>query len=299
NSMLALTVREDDTSVASNPTWNGAYGLATYATSGVPFNGSTNNGYYYGSRRYPYSTDMANLNPLTFKHISNGQALPVGPPVAFGATGSNNAQVHNTGEVWASMPWEGYAALLRDTQGATPRLTFQQARDRMKNYLVASLKMTPVTPTFTEARDAVLAAAYAYDYTDGLEFSQAFAKRGAGVGAIAPDRWSGTNGGVVEGFTAGNSISYVSATLDDSTSSCDFDGYLDNGEKGLLNVSIKNNGAQNLFATTATVSSSNAHVSFPNGATITFPNSQPGQTVTGSIAITASSMSGVENSDFT
>src|SRR5205814_6867408 len=70
-------------------------------------------------------------------------------------------------------------------------------------------------------------------------------------------------------------------------------------EQGLLNVSIKNKGAQNLFATTATVSSSNGHVSFPSGATITFPNAQPGQTVTGSVAVTASLMSGIENSDFT
>jgi len=299
DAMLALTVRPDDTSVASNANWNGAYALATYATSGVPFNGTQNQGYYYGIRRYPYSTDMANINPLTFKHITNGQALPAGPPVAFGQTGSNNAEVHNTGEVWASMLWECYAALLRDTQGATPRLTFQQAQDRMKNYLVASFKMTPVTPTFTEARDAVLAAAYAYDYNDGRLFAQAFAKRGIGVGAVAPDRFSTTNSGVTESFDAGNSLTYVSATLDDSTSSCDFDGYLDNGEKGLLNVSIKNNGTQNLFATTATVSSSNAHVTFPSGATITFPNAQPGQTVTGSVAVTASGMSGIENSDFT
>src|SRR6185295_11759751 len=68
---MLLTVRENDTSTPSNATWNGAYALATYATSGVPFNGSLNHSYYFGIRRYPYSTAL-DINPLTFKHISNG-----------------------------------------------------------------------------------------------------------------------------------------------------------------------------------------------------------------------------------
>src|SRR4029079_816760 len=121
--------------------------------------------YYFGIRRYPYSTDMTK-NPLTFKHITNGRALAVAPPLAFGANGASNAEVHNAGEVWANTMWECYASLLRDTQGVAPRLTFDEAQGRWKAYLVASLSMTPVAPTFTEARDAVLAAAYANDYAD-------------------------------------------------------------------------------------------------------------------------------------
>src|SRR2546430_7163144 len=39
-SSMILTVREDDTGTASNSNWNGTYALATYAVSGVPFNGS-------------------------------------------------------------------------------------------------------------------------------------------------------------------------------------------------------------------------------------------------------------------
>ena len=295
---MLLTVRAEDTGAASNATWNGAYALSTYATSGVPFNGAQNQGYYFGIRRYPYSTDM-NINPLTFKHIQNGTALPVGPPVAFGASGANNAEVHNTGEVWANMLWECYASLLRDTQGASPRLTFAEAQTRMKNYIVASYKMTPITPTLLEARDAVLAAAFAYDYQDGLLFTQAFAKRGAGFGAVSPDRFSGTNSPVTESFDAGTGLSYVGATLDDGLTTCDADGYLDNGEKGLLKVTLKNYGYQNLFNTTATVSSANAHVSFPEGTTITFPPSQPGQSVTGSVKVALSGASGIETSDFT
>jgi len=44
-------------------------------------------------------------DPLTYKHISNGVAI-TGAPISFGAAGANNAEVHNTGEVWTSMLWE-------------------------------------------------------------------------------------------------------------------------------------------------------------------------------------------------
>jgi large repetitive protein len=124
--------------------WGGAYALATYATSG-----GGNNGYYFGIRRVPYSTDLAK-NALTFKHIQYGTALPVGLPI--NDEGVPNSQVHNPGEVWATMLWECYAVPRRDTLGANPRLTLQQAQERMKLYFVTSLKLTPVSPTFTEAR---------------------------------------------------------------------------------------------------------------------------------------------------
>jgi hypothetical protein len=293
NAMLALTVRADDTATASNANWNGAYALATYAT-GAP---NVNNAYYFGIRRYPYSTDMT-INPLTFKHVQNGIALPVGPPVAFGQSGTTNSEVHNTGEVWSNMLWECYAALLRDTQGAAPRLTFAQAQDRMRNYIVASYKMTPISPTFLEARDAVLAAAFAYDYQDGLLFGQAFAKRGAGINAISPDRYSATNSVVTESFEAAGALSYVSSTLDDSVDNCDADSYLDSSEKGLLHVTLKNNGFQNLFNTTATVSSDNPHVSFPNGATINFGPTQPGQNVSAAVVVAVNGAVGIEESNF-
>ncbi|HSB64796.1 MAG TPA: M36 family metallopeptidase, partial [Thermoanaerobaculia bacterium] len=297
NSMM-LTVRQDDTSVPSNATWNGAYALATYATSGVPFNGAVNDSYYFGIRRYPYSTDMTK-NPLTFTHIQNGVPLPVGPPVAFGASGSNNAEVHNTGEVWTTMLWECYAALLRDTQGGSPRLTFQQAQDRMKGYLVASLKMTPVAPTFTEARDAVLAAALANDVVDYVEMQQAFAKRGAGIGAVSPDRFATDNVPVVESFQTGPELVFQGASVDDGLAWCVADGILDSGEYGHLVVTLKNIGTTTLTGTTATITSPSAGVSFPNGNTIVFPSSEPVATTTGSVVVAfAWGIAGIQQLDF-
>ncbi|HEV7765634.1 MAG TPA: M36 family metallopeptidase [Thermoanaerobaculia bacterium] len=296
---IMLTVRENDTATPSNATWGGVYAMATYATSGVPFNAAANHGYYLGIRRTPYSTDMAQYNAFTFKHIMNGQAYPVGPPVA--TSGNPNAQVHNSGEIWANMLWECYASLLRDTQGASPRMTFQQAQDRMKMYLVASLAMTPSAPTYTEARDAVLAAAYATDNTDYLQFWAAFAKRGMGVGAVAPDRASTTHAGVVESFVVAPDVIVVSSAtlLDDSVASCDVDGALDSGEFGKLTVAIKNVGSTTLTATTASIASTTPGVSFPSGNTVNFPPSDPLSTVAAQVTVAlAPGVAGIQQIDF-
>ncbi|MCU1288683.1 MAG: Chitinase, partial [Acidobacteria bacterium] len=287
---MMLTVRQEDTLTPTNTNWNGAYALATYATSG-----SGNNGYYFGIRRYPYSTDMA-INPLTFKHIEDGVALPNDVPSRAGGL---NSQVHNTGEVWATMLWEGYAALLRDTQGSSPRLTFDQAQERMKNYLVAGLKMTPPSPTFLEARDGVLAAAFANDPVDGELFAQAFARRGAGTLAVAPDRYSSNNAGVVESFTTGSNLAITGISVDDGIASCDNDNILDNAERGRLNVTIKNPGGATLDNAVATVSSSNPKVTFPNGAVINFPPVGILQSATASIEIAANGLGHMEAAGFT
>ena len=94
-----------------------------------------------------------------FRHIQNNVALPMMPAPAFGQTGTSNSEVHNSGEVWTSALWECYVALLKDTG----RYTFAQASQAMREYLVASLKLTPINPTMIEARDAVLLAALALE----------------------------------------------------------------------------------------------------------------------------------------
>ncbi|MEA2572342.1 MAG: large repetitive protein [Acidobacteriota bacterium] len=292
-SAMMLTVRADDTATPSNATWNGAYALATYVTSG-----GANNGYYYGIRRVPYSTDMTK-DPLTLQHIANGNPLPGGVNIAFGADGSNNAEVHNTGEVWATMLWEAYASLLRDTQGATPRLTFADAQNRMKQYLVAGLKMTPIAPTFLEARDAMLAAAYANDYFDYANFWQAFAKRGAGVDASITDRFTIDNNPVTENFTTPAELVFRSATLDDSVANCDADSVLDSGEVGKVTITLRNVGNGSLGSLTGTVSTTTAGVSFPNGTAISFPNVDPLGTTSASINVAlAPGLAGAQSLDF-
>ncbi len=247
---LLMTVRPGDNLA-------GCYGVAGYALSGnlVP-----HNYYYFGIRRYPYSTDFTK-NPLTFKHISDGVAHPAGLPINGDPSGATNSEVHRTGEVWCNMLWECYAALLADT----PRLTFDQAQSRMKSYVIGGLKLTPNAPTLVEARDAILAFAYASDPADFQLLAQAFARRGLGSGAVAPDRGSATNAGAIESFALGGNLTIASAGLTDDLNSCDADSYLDNGERGTLHVEFRNTGATTLSGTTVSVSSPNLHVLFPSG----------------------------------
>jgi len=278
---MMLTVRPDDVATASNATWNGTYATGTFAFSGGA-DGGSNQGYYFGVRRYPYSTDLTK-NPLTFKHIQTGVPLPAGAPV--NSNGYPNAEVHNSGEMWANVLWECYAALLRDTQGGSPRLTFQQAQDRMKEYLVASLKLTPVNPTFIEARDALLAAAAANDATDYTRFYQAFAARGMGVSAIAPDRYSVTHVGVVESFSSTGYAKLSASSLSDAGGSCDGDGILDHGETGQLSITLKNTGTVDLNGIAGTVSTLTPGITFPGGGAVTFPNVAPGNTTTAIVPV--------------
>lgn len=179
--LLTLTRAEDE------PLIDGAFAVTAYANN-------NRNSAYFGIRRAPYSVDM-NINALTFKHIADGNALPTTMPVAFGSDGSDNSEVHATGEVWASMLWEGYVGLIK-----SPNHSFSEAQNLMKNYLVASLNATPVDPDFIEARDALLAVVGASSTTDAQIFLDGFAKRGLGIGAVAPQKTSDTNANPIESF---------------------------------------------------------------------------------------------------
>lgn len=275
---LLLTVRAEDAAKPANANWSGVYSLAGYTMSG-----GANQGYYYGIRRVPYTTDMTK-NPLTLKHIASGTPLPNSPiPPSGGLTGTGNSEVHNAGEIWATMLWECYASLLN----AHP---FDEAQDRMKRYLVAAYKATPNQPTYLEARDAVLATVAAADAADYQRFIAAFAKRGAGFGAQVPDRNSMDHIGVVESYQTGDTLQVVSMKLDDSATGCDRDGILDAGETGYLTVTVRNVGASDLTAITATAavngSSSGVVASLDSGNTLTFGNLARGATATARIPVT-------------
>ncbi len=279
---MLLTVREEDRFHPTNNLFQGVYAMAGYATGHGP-----NNSYYFGIRRLPYSTNL-NKNALMFRHISDGVALPNNAPIRPGGV---NSQVHNTGEVWATMLWECYASLLN----AHP---FQEAQDRMKYYLVGGYKATPVNPTFVEARNAILSVAAANDPADLQRLANAFAKRGLGVRAVAPDRNSANNAGAVESSNTGADLEFVNASLDTNTG--DNDPYLDNGELATLNFVIRNSGFQSLSNSTATISSDNPHVTFPGGSVVNLPNSQPfGANINGSVQVLAGGMINIETVTFT
>jgi hypothetical protein len=115
--------------------------------------------------------------------------------------------------------------------------------------------LSPTDATFTEARDAILAAASALDTDDMILMAAAFAGRGAGSCAVSPSNASPTNAGVVESGTLAGKLAIGGVSLSDDGISCDHDGYLDPGESGLLHVTVANNGilaAENVSITATT-----------------------------------------------
>jgi len=231
----------------------------TYAEGVYALADGTPNSAFFGIRRFPYSRNHAN-NPLTFKHIGDDNPIP-------GATsGVGNSEVHNVGEIWATMMWEALNVLV-DEHGVAV------ARRRMTDYVVASLLLSPPDATFTEARDSLLAAASALDTDDMILMAAAFAGRGAGSCAVAPAVDDPGNLGVVESGTLAGKFGVGGLSLTDDGISCDHDGYLDPGESGTLHVTLANNGI--LAAENVTVTATTTNTGVRLGAPIKIGGLQP------------------------
>jgi hypothetical protein len=243
---------------------DGAYPLATYSTTDG----------YYGIRRQPYAANMA-FNALTLRNIADDQALPDTYPHQ---TGGVNSEVHNAGEVWATMMFEAYVALQKQALATNSR-TFDEVRRRMADYVVAGLLMTPPEATYTEQRDAILAAVAARDLQDLTIVANAFARRGAGSCASVPSNPdSATFNGVVESFTVQPRIEIGEMRLDDSQKSCDNDGVLDGEERGRLTVTVANGGAvamTNAQVTIRLTEPATTGITFPAGTTATVSRIEP------------------------
>jgi hypothetical protein len=254
---------------------NGTFALATYSTGAFDPNSA-----YFGIRRVPYSVDFTR-NALTFKHITDGVSLPAVPMLP----GGPNSEVHNAGEVWGSMMWQGYVALQK---ARGPRESFDDVRRRMADYVVTGLKITPRDATFTEQRDAILSAAAAArddddDEDEGhhrgrgrgddngrrgdragrgdlLTLAKAFARRGAGTCAVSPSRNSLTFTGVVESFDVRPLIGIGEVRVEEDRS-CDRDGFIDAGERGRIVVPVLNGGPVEMLNTIVSLSSPTSGVS--------------------------------------
>jgi hypothetical protein len=92
-------------------------------------------------------------------------------------------------------------------------------------------------------------------------------------------------------------LELVSAELSDGASSCDNDGILDEGETGLLTVTLKNQGPNNVNQVTLTLTSANPHVTLPEGNVLAFPPVQKNGVSTGSIRVGLSGASGIETAE--
>jgi hypothetical protein len=172
------------------------------------FFGENFDNYFYGIRRYPYSTDLR-VNPFTFADADPLQYLytyfrvnakyPESPLCLsnYGVT-----EVHNLGEIWASILWQARSHVMKDSKNSGQ--TFKAGNERMLQILTDGLKLTPLAPTFCDARNAILAAGFAQPalppnpadpenptsaQRNEIALWRGFAERGLGYSAVCPGRF--------------------------------------------------------------------------------------------------------------
>jgi hypothetical protein len=166
----------------------------------------------------------------------------------------------------------------------------------------------PVTRVYFDPRDVtrntIFAATHVgiYGTTDG---GASWAPYGKGLPTVrVNDIYMPPDGSFVRIATYGRGIwelpqlELVSAELSDDRLSCDSDGVLDNGETGRLTITLKNQGPNNVNHVTLTLTSSNAHVTFPDGNVLNFRPVQEFGESTDSIRVALNGAAGVEATDF-
>jgi subtilisin-like proprotein convertase family protein len=216
---------------------NGVYssgGYVTYQLGGI---GTANN--YYGIRRFPkavmaFTGGPNNFphNPLTFGNLNSGNCGSFNsafPPAFISASCS---QVHNGGEIWSSALWEVRAKFIQ-------RLGWEAGNRRVLQVVTDGMKLTPLNPTFLQARDAIISAAAALSAApeasaDVLDVREGFRIRGMGFSASVQSA-----GAVTEAFDFPNVTIISPMSVSDSTG--DNDGYPEPGENVLITVPIINN----------------------------------------------------------
>jgi len=154
---------------SENDDLDGTYAVGQYAF----------NNYARGIRRFPYSTNLQ-VYPYNFGDISR------------------NTEVHAVGEIWCNTLLEMRAQLTR-------RHGFQEGQRLSIQLVVDGLKLTPVNPTFLDARNAILLAdKVSSGGANQCLIWQAFSKRGQGFSAGTIDS---SDGAPVESFDMPSSCS--------------------------------------------------------------------------------------------
>jgi uncharacterized repeat protein (TIGR01451 family) len=249
---------------ADDPTGRYASGAyATYKLSGLLDN------YVYGIRRFPYSTDNT-VNPLTWADVddvTNSLAGGIAPsPLNFNGNGA--MEVHNIGEIWALSLWEVRSRVIADPAGAAGDVP--TGNHTMLQLVTDGLKLTPVDPSFTDARDAILQADCAtHACANEASIWGGFADRGLGYRSLTPYHLSFTVGvsshmAVHESFSV-PFLDVVAPNTDVAIndSASNNNGAIDPGETVRLTVKLTNpwhNAAKGVASATATLSTATAGV---------------------------------------
>jgi uncharacterized repeat protein (TIGR01451 family) len=147
---LATTVKPGDTGEMKR-------GFCTYLFK-EPIHGR-------GFRRYAYSTDM-NVMPLTFGDVARSH------------------EEHDLGEVWASMLWDMYWALVDRYGWSEDPFEPSSGNHKAIRLVIEGLKNVPCNPGFVDARNGILAAdKVIYNGENECLLWEVFARRGLGFSA--------------------------------------------------------------------------------------------------------------------
>ena len=214
---------------------NSNYPLGAYVAYKL---GGLVDNYVYGLRRFPYSTNN-NVNPLTWADVDETTADMGGGimPSLLGLEFNGAAEVRNLGELWALSLWEVRSRIIAangNDVASGNNITLSLVTDGMK--------MTPINPSFPDARDALIeadCAANACANEDAIWGG--FADRGLGYAAYSPIKYTSgyvsSHFGLVESFA----LPYLDIhliTIDDSAGNNN--GAIDPGESVKLAVKLKN-----------------------------------------------------------
>jgi subtilisin-like proprotein convertase family protein len=251
---------------------NGSYASGAYATYKAFGVTTYQDNYVYGIRRFPYSTNNT-VNPLTWADVddwTNNLSGGIAPdPLGFNIGGA--LEVHNGGEVWFISLWEMRSRIIAANAGSVPtgnQIAMQIVTDAMK--------LTPGSPSFIQARDALIDADCATNAcANEQSIWDGFADRGLGYGARVNNRASfapvAGHLGVTESFTAPNlDVNTIAITDTIGNSS----GAIDPNEPFRFEINLKNpwrNASKNATGVSATISSSTPGVTILNPTT-TYPN---------------------------
>lgn len=228
---------------------NGIYPLSGYLLY-QSFSVGTQN-YYYGIRRFPKAIMSATggpqnkpFNPLTFADIDQSKintADGAFPAMTGNHISTNADQTHAAGEVWSSSLWEVRGKMVE-------RLGWDVGNRRILQLVTDGMKMSPLNPTFLQARDSILAAAFGSATTadqvkDGADVWAGFAIRGMGVSASIQNAGTGTGDTrVTEAFDQPNLLQLPTFIYSDSLG--DSDGVAEPGETILITIPLTNASGQ-------------------------------------------------------
>ncbi|MGH9850401.1 MAG: M36 family metallopeptidase [Blastocatellia bacterium] len=136
-----------------NDALDGSYPVGSFVTGN----------YARGIRRFPYSTKME-VFPLTYKDVAINFSAP-----------------HPIGEIWCNALWEMRALLIQ-------KYGFREGQRQSLQLVTDGMKLTPNTPSFVDARNAILLADRVNNSgANQCLLWQAFAKRGIGFRADTTD----------------------------------------------------------------------------------------------------------------